>query len=343
MDQATATNLLTFIQIEIDRRTGRTSRVDPNDVEKQVRDLLNDPRLDESEKAALLNSVKESRQETDSIRLHADKLIARLPSSVAKEIKGIPVGGLPFPVLNAATMIDYELDGMLLASNEPIIVVLDGLRGVFYGVSGACAATAPILGMPEEVSIEDATESIFRWMLFLRTGSRGWMPEPYRNHAVRHEVHLGLFANALNFVLGHEYAHVLLGHLRDPDLTRRRLSIDIDGSPGVGNFKHAQEFAADAKSVDLSFAFAQSAHPEGLGITAAGIELALQVLRLQEELFSSGGATSSHPPAAARLDAVHERITARYGLRILDYAGLAYLFERTSRTGRLILKSHPLE
>jgi hypothetical protein len=342
MDQTTATNLLALIQIEIERRTGLTSRVDPEDVEKQVRDLLNDPTLDEAEKAGLRNAVNEIRQETDSIRLHADKLIERLPSSVADEIRRIPVGGLPFPVLNAAAMTAYELGGMVLAGNEPIIVVLDGLRGALYGVSGACAATAPIPEIPEEVSIVDATESIFRWMLFLRTGSTDWMPKPYRNRAVRHEVHLGLFANALNFVLAHEYAHVLLGHLVGPNLTRRRLSVDIDGSPEVGNFKHAQEFAADEKGVDLAFAFGQHAHPEGIGITAAGIELALQVLQLQEELFPSGGAPSSHPPAAARLDAVHERISSRYGLRTLDYAGLAYLFERTLRTGRQILKDHPL-
>lgn len=330
MDQVTATDILALYQLCSVRRTGLPAELNRDDAARQLERILNDPSISPEEAAQYRDVLAGIHKEADVVRQMADRLVDSLPATVADKVKNIPVGTLPDLELNAQTL--------LTPNNEPIVVVASGLGTLLFELATYCAGATNMEGAPAELSLKAVTEGIFRWMMFYHTHSVEWVPESFQSrYANRRSLIGALWTNAFNFVLGHEYGHVMLGHLTDPAATVHSLSSDINGGPVILSHSHTLEFDADLAGTDAAFAYAETTHKGWYTITAAGLELALQVLRLQEEMFPRVG-PSSHPPAAERLNAIHRIIAARYGQDIADSpADLATYFEITEKLARTII------
>jgi hypothetical protein len=335
MDQLTASSFLALYQLAAERASGIKAVTTSHGIEAQLEASLNDTTLSTFERDIRRKQVAAMREGVDAVRSVADFFIAHLPPELAAPLRAVPVGTLPRMVVNAETM--------LAPDGTAIVVVASGLWSLLFETGGWCAAATPFVvevgaeTAPAEATIDTAAVNILRWVMFHHSGDLGsWDPATFQSrYEVRRNMIGGLWQNAFNFVLGHEYAHGELGHLDNPRLTTRRLAPDVDGGPEAVDFTAEMELAADVRAAELAFAFAETSHPEWLTITMAGVELALQMLALRETLFSPPTAAGSHPPSAQRLDVVHAAITARYGAGLVDtVGGLAEIFERTAALGR---------
>lgn len=338
MDQLTATTLLTKLQLAHQQRSGLSAKITSQDLaEQDIEELLNDSSLTESERENARKAVTATQKEIDAVQFSADLLLRFLPAPLAGELKRIPVGTLPDLDLNAAML--------LISPDQPIVVVNTGLWDCFFHVASWWASAGDMASAPAEISIVDATQNIFRAMLFYHTRDPDWLPGPAfaSKYEQRRNMIGGLWTNAVNFVLGHEYAHVLLGHLPPDRAGSGQLTLDPRDAPDMLLPSYAQEFEADAKATEIAFSFSRLAHQENPLITAAGIELALQVLRLKNDLFPPKRKTVNHPPAAQRLSAVRKAVAAQHGENIVELvAGMSHTFDRTVTIGKAVLKTAPL-
>lgn len=84
---------------------------------------------------------------------------------------------------------------------------------MLFEVAAWCAAATPLPGSPPEAELGDATRNIFQWTVFYVTRSPEWVTqEVFRSqYPFRRNLIGGLYTNALNSVLGHEYGHARLG------------------------------------------------------------------------------------------------------------------------------------
>jgi hypothetical protein len=102
------------------------------------------------------------------------------------------------------------------------------------------------------------------------------------------------------FVVCHELAHHLLGHLE----TSRRKSIlvrDVQVEVPVSNW--VQEFEADA--LGLRLLLEQVRDPHDLSMTYAGIDFFFQLMILLEE-FTQFQGSDTHPPSSVRLKKIRD-------------------------------------
>jgi hypothetical protein len=134
------------------------------------------------------------------------------------------------------------------------------------------------------------------------------------------------------FVMGHEYGHLVAGHLTDAD---RRAGL-VPGSQEVDALEYSwlQELDADARGLVLGVNALQKAKQVDLGLAFAGVDLffstmdvmdrAVALLRTGEETTLTLG---SHPPAQLRRQAAREalrRLTPPEGAKAVEAAvGLA--------------------
>jgi hypothetical protein len=113
----------------------------------------------------------------------------------------------------------------------------------------------------------------------------------------------------MNFVIGHEYGHVLLGHLADA----RTADHDCVKSGSIPplkvlDFSHNREFEADLEGIKLALKFSRANHRGWPGAGATGTIMALQFLRLGEELFPRRKPSRTHPRAVDRLERARRAI-----------------------------------
>lgn len=337
MDQLAATELLTKLQLLSRLRSGLPdiAKADYLGDDRAADSLVDNPTLTPREREEARKVAAEVRAGVDAARWSADFLMGHLPAELGDELRPIPVGALADLELNAGTL--------LASPGQPIIVVNNGLQTCFSGVGGWWASAGPIPGAPAEASLAEASLNIFRWLLFYGTHDPQWMPEHFVSRYEERRGMIGaMWTNAFNFVLGHEYAHVLLGHLAQADVRTRRLADAVDGSPEVFSPKHAQEFAADAKGAEIAFSFAKAVQEDPVVPSALGIELVFQIFRLQEVFFPPKD-RSSHPPALERLNALHRSVAAHHGHQLVAaLGGMSYTFDLALTKGREVLSEYRL-
>jgi hypothetical protein len=333
MNQNEATEFLKNYQIFAALRTAMRTRLRSDEMDRAFADLNRDDSVTPKEFEEARKAREAWGNETDQIRLAADLLISMLPVNLGAQLQSIPVGTLPDLKLNAETLKS--------PSGDPIIVVATGLSAMLFEVAAWYAGATEIRGEPPEVEIRDATRNVFQWVVFYVTRSKEWIPKGiFRSKVpIRRNLIGGLWTNALNFVLGHEYGHAILGHLDHPDSKTLNIS-NIDTAPLLAyDFSHKMEHEADAKGAEIALAFSQSNHNGWIGAGASGTELVLQLLWLTEELFPQRAARSTHPSPEERLNHFHESLRDRYGDGIVDgLHDLASYFDMTATIGKQVLR-----
>jgi hypothetical protein len=272
-------------------------RVDPAQLRRFQNDLMKGFTDQERLKANTdLDALGRLAKESDHARFHAERFLQLLSPAQRDVLSKIPIGSLPSLAFNAETLRS--------PSGDPIIGICSGLMATLFEVSSWYVASVPVARSQPEVDFAEATQMIFRLVVFHYTRSHEWLPpKPFRTTKYeRMELAGGLFANAMNFVIGHEYGHVLLGHVADAG------TVDHDCLKGgsipplkVFDFSHNREFEADLEGIRLVLTFSRANHHGWPGAGAAGAILALQFLRLREELFPPREPSRTHPPATERL------------------------------------------
>jgi hypothetical protein len=120
------------------------------------------------------------------------------------------------------------------------------------------------------------------------------------------------------FVVGHEYGHVLLGHLTETNAQRRMLPADVP----VDEIEYSwlQEHAADRIGMMLSIKAMGEKHGVDLSIGACGAALflgSMDVMDRAVSLLRHGDHTlqrlSSHPPSCDRLAVLRAVLTDELG------------------------------
>lgn len=333
MNQNEANLYLWAYQFDAASKTGLRPSITLEEIERSFNDSHgHDSSLTPEELEQFRQMRATIGKETDIIRYHADILIKMVPPAWRAKIETIPVGTLPHIEVNAATI--------RTPSGDPIIVVATGLSVMLFEVAAWCAAATPLAGSPPEAELGDATRNIFQWTVFYVTRSPEWLPkEIFRSQSpIRRNLIGALYANAIFFVLGHEYGHAILGHLEQPECKVRNIA-KRDARPLTAfDFSYQMEFDADAKGLELALEFSKANHGGWIGAALSGTEVALQVLRLLEELFPSRTELSTHPPAAERLERVHAAVRGEYGDKIVDsLRDLTAYFDITAAVGRQIL------
>jgi hypothetical protein len=249
--------------------------------------------------------------EVDVLSVHARNLLESLPQSANAVLSNIPVGSLPLAgSINAMVSSPY---------GEPIIVVTTGLISMLHIVTEAFVASL-YEGSPPEQTFDDATYTAFRVIAgWLRHDKRLFTELPYKVRSPqRREMIGGINANGLNWVLGHEFAHVLLGHLEGKENQQPAESPVVDVPARFIQRSHEQEFAADKRGFEIALDFSTANHFGNTLPGIAGTAMVLHLLRAIEELDRPSDKPGDHPPAMDRLRAFERWAIPRADAKCLD-------------------------
>ncbi len=138
---------------------------------------------------------------------------------------------------------------------------------------------------------------------------RGIFPSDVESHLQK------LTTDQYNFILGHEYAHHLLGHLDESKLISECL-FNSKGVPSVSSYKHRfkEEYDADLNSIKNI----AGNHKLRNDLTNAAFSCFYfsYVLEKVGEYFSPQGNSTikSHPPSLDRIDHLRKRLKSSYGI-----------------------------
>jgi hypothetical protein len=286
-------------------------RIDQAQRIRLTADLMKD--LTPVEKAKVDSNLKiqeDVLRETDQARFYGNFLLRLLSPAHRINIEQIPIGVIPNLDFNAATLRS--------PSGDPVIVVCSGLMATLFEVASWFAGTVDNQSGKAEVGFIEATEMIFRWAVFHNTHSKEWLPpsEFRTRNYLRIELTAGLVQNAMNFVIGHEFGHVMLGHLGDSAVETYSNMAKSDSAPPLDKYQFARhrEHDADSVAVTLALDFSKNNHEGWPGAGAAGVELALQFIRLQEELFPKATQKpASHPSTVERLERCRSQLIREGG------------------------------
>jgi hypothetical protein len=246
--------------------------------------------------------------ETDQARFYGNILLRLLSGEHRRNLERIPIGVIPNLDFNAATL--------RTPSGDPAIVVCSGLMATLFEVASWFAGTVDNQSGKAEVGFIEATEMIFRWAVFHYTRSKEWLPpsEFRTRNYLRITLTAGLVQNAMNFVIGHEFGHVVLGHLADNTVKIHSNLAKSDSAPPLDKYQFAQnrEHDADSVAVTLALDFSRNNHQGWPGAGAAGVELALQFIRLKEELLPTQK-PGRHPSSVERLERCRNQLLREAG------------------------------
>lgn len=170
-----------------------------------------------------------------------DNYISRLPEDMADICEGIAAG----------YALSREPHGVCISNEHgKIVVVSEALKHFLFYMNAYFA------GVIEDLASEDTSACIFiacRTMLLTETQDfdldpRGDLPDNVKRYCNK------IVSDQLDFVIGHEYAHALLGHFgKDANLTSHsELLMMSDGLGREDKYftpRQHQEFEADAGSI----------------------------------------------------------------------------------------------
>ncbi|MGB2711367.1 MAG: hypothetical protein WBC33_07605 [Conexibacter sp.] len=110
---------------------------------------------------------------------------------------------------------------------------------------------------------------------------------------------------AEQFVVAHELAHQLLGHVADGTRSMLVAGATVDAL----NVSHQQELDADALGLKLVLESITSGDQFEYAVAYAGVELFFLVVSLLEE-YAAAPESATHPPAARRLESIRAALAS---------------------------------
>jgi len=333
MGQQDAAAFLKRYQLTTSLRTRMPTKLRGDEIDLHLSEMLSDASLTETEIAQAHEMRAAVGIEIDATRHHADRLIGVLPSVWQERLRSIPVGTLPDLKVNAATV---KSD-----TGEPIVVIASGLSTFLFEVANWCTLATPMADEEPETTLSDATRHIFQWAMFYVTRQPEWFPQGLvrSKSPARRNLIGGLWTNGLNFVLGHEYGHALLGHLDTAQV--KTIAGDGGASLRAYDFSYQMEFDADATGAEIALEFSRSLHGGWIGAGTAGTELALRTLWLIEQLFPSRSPSRTHPTSQQRVERMYHQWRQTHGDWVVDdLASLTRYFTVTAEVGKAILAEH---
>ena len=202
------------------------------------------------------------------------------------------------------------------------VIVVDWMLFTFIG-----EAVKPILRLLDRIPKEERKEMANRILdcaEYFTTGGRAGKLEIHEYDESLDAMAEGIDMGALIFVIAHEYAHVILGHLNPADVTR--------GELGFVKYHKSweQEFAADLKGFELTRECLLNLEKELRGRSISNLPCAsplilMSIVRLLEKFLRLENGSWSHPPAADRREHLHHLISPM----LSEHAsGVATWFER---------------
>lgn len=263
------------------------------------------------EERAMYQSLVADARDFDVMQMMSEKLVSTLSVELRESLSQIPVGVLPKLLFNAETVQAGDIG--------PIVVVSSGLSAALLDIASWYVAATKIADLPAEVSEVEAAFYIVKTLIFNITGSRAWRPgkRPAPREPLRRNIIGGMWTNGLNFVLGHEYSHFILGHLHETSIQYRTANDSLPPLE-VWQRSHQMEFEADLKGAEISFEFAKSLHDGDILAGSLGIEVVLNIIHLLDELFGASGEGTSHPKGSERLERFHIWLEEQYGAISVD-------------------------
>ncbi len=213
---------------------------------------------------------------------HVKRYIGRLSRRNRKVLKAIPFGLAPIKEANA------EARASLMGD---VVVLSESLEYFLYFMN--IAAFGPSLKLPISDCIDAATIAI---RIMRGSESFDFDIDPRCILPAQTESSVqSLRGLQIEFVLGHEFAHILLGHLNE----------SLDSTPDVRTYAHTLEFLADAG------AFNHITNDQGakLKICRAGLQVLIYLHFLEKctqfGLLPSFRVASTHPKALDRIWHLH--------------------------------------
>lgn len=296
-NQQSAEEFLHNYQIFLESSTGIRTHYGPGDHAASMGRLFGAREPTEQERVEMSRVSSDMRSETDLVRKLSARLIGALPDKERSRLARIPVGTLPTSSFNGRVL--------RIPSGENIVVINAGLPATLFEIAQNFVGSRSFPGSPPEIPFEKATMNIFLHAFYQAAGRVLTVPErSYVDFPDRRFTVGALWTNGLFFVLGHEYAHILKGHLRES--SSRQYTPEDGAAPLLDyNRSHQQEFEADELGLRSVVRFAKS--DEGgswAGVGILGAELVLQALVMVESL-GVRPSVSSHPSASLRLERLH--------------------------------------
>lgn len=263
----------------------------------------------------------------DLVQQRAGAFILFSKAELRPVLVRIPVGTLPVENLTGVTR--------LAESGAPAVFLTLGFLGAMAPISDWFAAATPYWGRARVVAGE-AAEAIVKWLTY--SDGQGSSPREPPLTVRKHLYSGGLFFNAINFALAHEYAHVLLDYMRREGESAWVDSVTLES---VEDTQMNDELKADVLASYLALSVASN--PMNFHSTlregAAGIELVLQIDRVAEQLRVRG-TVSGHPPASLRLAAVHAAWKQLYSMDLEGYVAPVTSCGQTAVEHATALREH---
>jgi hypothetical protein len=227
-----------------------------------------------------------------NLEIKAERLLDTMPDR--ELLAAIPVGWLPIKDFNA----------MVLAPNgDPLILITLGLWTLVSRIASCFIASVRIDDSGPEDSFENASRDAFLYAMSF-THNRDLLSSATRalQTSERRAIVGMMTYNATNFVLGHEYAHVLLGHLHRANPKRKP---SRTAGWQILRRSRTQEQAADIKAFEIATGFSRSHHNGEILPAVLGIAILFYVFQLTE-VCESGSHPSTHPSAMERMRAFED-------------------------------------
>jgi hypothetical protein len=209
-----------------------------------------------------------------------------------------------------------------VAPRKHLILLNMGLIHTVYTLAKACASQLrlnreiPLLEWQPNLSLEVIREHFKKYFsTFLET--KGAVPSADHLDTSlddsQHHFLVRMLHYAEKFIIAHEMAHIICGHLTSDRLTR---SVHGDEAVDVYEMNVAQEFEADSVALELTFVdFPPEDRVDDIYVRAAiaGVNLVFRTIEVLERLLDVRSQT--HPPAESRRLEFHSFIWGRYDSR----------------------------
>ena len=234
------------------------------------------------------------------IQWMARQLLRCVLASDRSRLQDVPVGMLPTN--------DFNAHAIKSPSGEPIIVLRTGTVGLLHNAVVSFVKTIPTPTSAPVWTKEQGAFWCLQWLgayAFQKPVFGLEKMPPLRDPA--RIAHSGTLVDmALAFILGHEFGHLLLGHLKKSKIVQRSLVPD-SGAPPVDFYAkdQQQEYDADVKGIELAIEFCKKHSNGSFQIVFLAVEMVYRLLHVLELLRPTDART--HPPAGLRRAAFEKR------------------------------------
>lgn len=267
--------------------------------------IVDNPRLIRVFKSRKGNKTSWSLEKYYRERTREDIYLSNLSKGNYDKLKSIPAGSAYLDSANAVCMkTDF---GNIIAVSEPLEYFLYFMNIFFYG---------------ENLGIKDEDiHASFRIAQRIMAGheSFDFDIDPRAILPEHIEIWINYVTNLqYQFILGHEYSHHLLGHVKDSNLRSEALSSFIrmhEGDSKIKYYKYSHKFEYDADWHSIKNIKGNSKFKDELANAAFLTLMYLESSRMILDYINPRRANqvSSHPDPSSRIYKIRKKLNNRYG------------------------------